>query len=121
MTTQKTLKGYFLHLPSQYMFALCKFKCANHKLPIVTGRYEGLSIDDRICTLCTTNETGDEFHYLYKCSYFNDLRVRFLKRRYYTHPSMEKTQQLFNVTNKKEMLNLAKFIYQIIQHFNENQ
>ena len=117
MTTQKKLKGYLLNLPSQYMFSLCKFKCANHKLPIVTGRYEGTPIDDRICPLCDTNEIGDEFHYLYKCSYFTDLRSRCLKRRYYTRPNMEKTEQLFNVTNKKEVLNLAKLIYQIIQHF----
>ena len=102
------------------MFAVCKFKCANHKLPIVTGRYQGLDIDDRICTLCDTNEIGDEFHYLYKCTHFNDLRSRYLKSRYYTHPNMEKTKQLFNVTNKKEMLNLAKFIYQIVQHFKTN-
>ena len=120
MTTQKSLKKYLINLPSQYMFAVCKFKCANHKLPIVTGRYQGLDIDDRICTLCDTNEIGDEFHYLYKCTHFNDLRSRHLKRRYYTHPNMEKTKQLFNVTNKKEMLNLAKFIYQIVQHFKTN-
>ena len=39
MTTQKKLQNYFLKLPSQYMYAICKFKCANHKLPIVIGRY----------------------------------------------------------------------------------
>ena len=117
MTTQKQLKRYLLSLPSQYMFALCKFKCVNHKLPIVTGRYEGLSIDERICTLCDTLEVGDEFHFLYNCTYFNDLRSRCLKRYYYTHPNMEKTKQLFNVTNKRELLNLAKFIYQVVEKF----
>ena len=102
------------------MFALCKFKCANHKLPIVTGRYNGLPIDERTCTLCNTNEIGDEFHYLYKCVYFNDLRVKYLKRYYYTHPNMYKTEKLFNVENKKETLNLSKFIYHIMQYFKRN-
>ena len=120
MNTQKILKEYLVNLPSQYMFALCKFKCANHKLPIVVGRYEGLSIDDRICTLCDRNDIGDEFHYLFKCNHFNDFRVKYLKIYYYTHPNMEKTHQLFNVTNKKEMLNLSKFIYQIVEHFKHN-
>ena len=75
MTTQKKLKSYLVNLPSQYMFAFCKFKCANHKFPIVTGRYNGLPIDERICTLCNMNEIGDEFHYLYKCVHFNDINV----------------------------------------------
>ena len=120
MTTQKKLKSYLINLPSQYMFAFCKFKCANHKFPIVTGRYNGLPIDERICTLCNMNEIGDEFHYLYKCIHFNDVRLKYLKRYYYTHPSMEKTEQLFNIKNKKKTLNLAKFIYQIVQYFKNN-
>ena len=89
-------------------------------LPFKNGITFNIQTDDRICTLCDTNEIGDEFYYLYKCTHFNDLRSRYLKRRYYTHPNMEKTKQLFNVTNKKEMLNLAKFIYQIVQHFKTN-
>ena len=102
------------------MFALCKFKCANHKLPIVTGRYEGLPVDERICTLCDIPDVGDEFHYLFKCNYFNDLRTRCLNTQYYIHPNMEKTKQLFNVSNKTELLNLAKFIYQIVYKFKNN-
>ena len=102
------------------MFALCKFKCTNHKLPIVTGRYQGIPVDERICTLCDIPDVGDEFHYLYKCSYFNDLRIRCLNRQYYINPNMEKTEQLFNVSNKTELLNLAKFIYQIVYKFKNN-
>ena len=120
MNTQKKLKEYLLNLPSQYKFALCKFKCASHKLPIVAGRYAGLAIDERICTLCDTNEIGDEYHYLYQCSYFNVDRSKYLKRYYYINPNMHKTLQLFNVTDKKEILNLAKFTYQIIEHFRSN-
>ena len=120
MTTKKQLKSYLLNLPSQYMFALCKFKCHSHKLPIATGRFVGLSVDDRICPLCNTNDVGDEYHYLYKCNYFKEPRAKFLKRHYYTNPNMEKTEQLFNTSNKKEMLNLAKFVYQIVQQFKNN-
>ena len=120
MNTQKKLKEYLLNLPSQYKFALCKFKCASHKLPIVAGRYAGLAIDDRMCTLCDTNEIGDEYHYLYQCSYFNVDRSKYLKKYYYINPNMHKTLQLFNVTDKKEILNLAKFTYQIIEHFKSN-
>ena len=53
MNTQKILKEYLVNLPSQYMFALCKLKCANYKLPSVVGRYEGLPIDNRTCPFVT--------------------------------------------------------------------
>ena len=117
MTTHKQLQNYLIKLPSQYMYALCKFKCANHKLPIVIGRYTGIAIDDRKCTLCKLNEIGDEFHYLFKCTFFNDDRNKYIKRYYYVQPNMNKMTQLFNTTNNKDILNLGKFTYNIIQQF----
>ena len=117
MTTHKKLQNYFIKLPSQYMYAICKFKCANHKLPIVIGRYTEVAIDDRKCTLCSLNEIGDEFHYLFKCTFFNDDRAKYVKSHYYMHPNMNKMTQLFNATSRKEILNLGKFTYNIIQHF----
>ena len=117
MTTHKKLQNYFIKLPSQYMYAICKFKCANHKLPIVIGRYTGVALDNRICTLCNLSEIGDEFHYLFKCSFFNEDRFKYVKRYYYSQPNTHKMTQLFNATSNKEILNLGKFIYNIIQHF----
>jgi len=117
MTTHKQLQNYFNKLPSQYRYALCKFKCANHKLPIVTGRYAGIVIDDRKCTLCSQNEIGDEFHYLFKCTFFNEDRNKYMKRYYYVQPNMDKMTKLFNTTNNKDTLNLGKFTYNIIQQF----
>ena len=69
MTEQKKLQDYLLKLPDQYMYALCKLKCVNHKMPIVTGRYANIPAEDRICNLCQLNEKGDEYHYLLKCPF----------------------------------------------------
>ena len=117
MTVQKQLQKYLVKLPRQYMYAMCKLKCANHKMPIVIGRYSNIPVDERICNICQLNEIGDEFHYLFKCSYFNEHRCKFVKRYYYIHPNMHKMTQLFNDTNDKELINLAKFINIIITHF----
>ena len=79
MTEHKQLQPYLLSLPSQYMYAMCKFKCANHRMPIVSGRYSGISVDDRKCELCDLNDhynkIGDEFHYLFNCPFFREHRV----------------------------------------------
>merc|ERR1712082_74587 len=39
MTVAKKTQTYILKLPKKYVYILCKFKCANHRLPIVEGRY----------------------------------------------------------------------------------
>jgi hypothetical protein len=39
-----------------------KFKCANIKFSIETGRWEDIDRNDRIYTFCRENN-GDEFHY----------------------------------------------------------
>ena len=121
MTESKQLQKYLLQLPSQYMYAMCKFKCANHRMPIVSGRYSGISVDERKCELCDLddhyNTNGDEFHYLFNCPFFREDRVRHIKRYYYTSPNTYKMTQLFNYVSKREMLELGKFIYIIINYF----
>ena len=117
MTNCRKLQDYLINLPSQYMYALCKFKCANHKMPIVTGRYSGIPLDDRKCTLCDLNEVGDEFHYLFKCEKFNEQRIRYIHSYYYTNPNMFKFEKLFNEASGRDLLNLSKFTYNIILHF----
>ena len=119
MSDRKHLQEYLLRLPSQYMYAICKFKCANHRMPIVEGRYANVDVDNRTCNLCNLNpkEIGDEFHYLFNCPFFREDRVRYIKRFFYTNPNMFKMTQLFNYVNYKEMLNLGKFVYVILNHF----
>ena len=117
MAVEKQLQEYLKVLPSQYMYAMCKFRCVNSKIPSIVGRYSNQPIEDRTCTLCESNEIGDEFHYLFECSEFNDIRVKYIKKYYYNHPSAYKMNKLFNESNYKQLLNLGKFIYEVIQKF----
>ena len=116
MTDQKALQKYF-NLPRQHMYALCKFKCANSRIPTITGRYSNKPLEDRTCTVCESNEIGDEFHYLFKCSKFKDERVKYIKAYFINNPSGYKMNKLFNEPNKRQMLNLAKFVGEIMQEF----
>ena len=117
MTIVKKTQNYILKLPKQYVYALCKFKCANHRMPIVNGRYANIPVEERVCTLCQTNKLGDEFHYLFECPFFRTQRATHLPRYYYTLPNMHKMMQLFESSDTKEMLNLAKFTDIIIRQF----
>ena len=101
----------------KYVYILCKFKCANHRLPIVEGRYTVIPVHERTCTLCTTNDIGDEFHYLFNCAFFHAQRVKYIFRYYYTHPSTQKMMQLFESPDYQEMVKLAKFADIIMSQF----
>ena len=117
MTVSKQTQKYILKLPKRYAYALCKLKCANHRMPIVTGRYQKIPVHERICTLCQMRDIGDEFHYLFKCTFFHAQRAKFIMQYYYTHPNMQKMQQLFESTDYNDILNLAKFAEIIVRQF----
>ena len=116
MTQDKQLQKYF-KLPRKYMHAICQFKCANSKIPVIMGRYTNKPIDDRSCTLCDSNVLGDEFHYLFQCSKFHDERIIYINRYYFNFPNVPKMISLFNESSNKELLKLAKFIYIIMEEF----
>ena len=117
VTVQKELQYYLLNLPEKYAYDLCKFRCGNHKLPIVRGRFQNLTIDERVCRLCQLNDVGDEFHYVLRCPFFHENRKKFVKKYYYCNPNTLKMTQLFSYKNYKTMLNLAKFTKIIMDYF----
>ena len=66
------METYLLKLPVSLRIPLTKFRVSNHKLPIGRGRYENLGRSERKCNVC--HVLGDEFHFLFQCSIFNDER-----------------------------------------------
>jgi hypothetical protein len=59
---------------------LAQLRCGILPLKLETGRYVGLRVDERICTLCTDNVVEDETHFILKCSRYNDLRVNLISK-----------------------------------------
>ena len=108
------LERYLIKLPFSLRLSLTRFRCANHRLPIVTGRYAGIERDNRVCNFCDTNKIGDEFHYLFECPKLKADRLKFIKPYYRIRPNALKMMQLFNSENSKELINLAKFCRKIM-------
>ena len=50
------------------------FRMCNNVLPIEKGRWLRQDINNRKCTLCNTNEVGDECHCTFKCPLFTEDR-----------------------------------------------
>ena len=94
---------------------VCKFRCGSNRLPIISGRYEGIPRSSRLCTLCSVGLIGDEFHYMFQCEYFTEERKVFIPKKYINRPNTLKMNELFNTKNMKVLFKLAKFVKVILQ------
>ena len=59
-----------LALPPNLSRPLCTFRICNHRLPTQQGTYSGIDRRERFCSPYDYNDIGDEFHYLFKCTFF---------------------------------------------------
>jgi len=57
------------------------FRMCNNVLPIEKGRWLWQDIKNRKCTLCNTNEVGDECQYIFKRPLFTENRNAILPTR----------------------------------------
>jgi hypothetical protein len=72
-----------------------RFRLSSHILEIERGRYKkpvAVPINERKCKIC--NKLEDEFHFLFECSLYKDIRSPYIKRFYYNMPSIPKTISL---------------------------
>ncbi|CAG2188170.1 unnamed protein product [Mytilus edulis] len=105
---------YLSVLPSDLRMYLCKFRCLSNKLPIETGRFFNIDRTERHCNLCNANELGDDFHYLFKCTFFNNVRAKFLPLNICNNPNVLKFKELMNTSDLFTLTGIAKFCKSVI-------
>ena len=111
------LESYLITLPRRFYIPLIKFRTANYKLPMETGRWDDSSIEERKCRICNKNDVGDDFHYLLICPYFEYDRSQLLKRHFYIRPNILKYKELLTSNNTNILTNLSKFSNIIMNKF----
>jgi hypothetical protein len=113
--TNTDFEHYLTKLPQTLSLNILKFRTSNHRLPVETGRWEGMPYEQRFCYKCTENLLGDEKHYIFKCPFYNTERRLLIDHKYnHMHPDFA-IRTLFTSNNIKELVNLGKFI-RIILH-----
>ena len=103
------MEKYIQVLPDMYILSLVKFRSCNHKLEIEIGRHNGIQQQNRKCKACNMNEIGDEYHFIFECPAYADLRKKFLPRKYLHSRSMFTLCQLMSNTKKCVMLSIAEY------------
>jgi hypothetical protein len=89
---------------------ITKFRLSNHLLNIEIGRHHKVNKSERLFTCCNLHDIEGEFHFILKCPLYSDLRKQFLKKYYYSRPSVFKLMQLLSTNNVSELLKLGKFL-----------
>jgi len=111
-------EDYFKILPFNLATTYCKFRCMNHRMPIESGRFMNIERNQRFCLLCNNNLIGDEFHYIFNCSFFNIERKKYVNEYFTKHPNAIKFKDLMNSKDKSVLLKLSVFCKKIIQGCN---
>ena len=67
-------------LPREHRSILAQIRSGTLPLKIETGRFMGIKLDDRLCTVCDEGIVEDEKHFLLECNRYNDERSVFLNK-----------------------------------------
>ena len=101
---------------AKYRNSLSRFILSSHNLAVESGRWHkprSIPFDDRKCNVCAVLE--DEFHMLFECVLYKDLRKKYIKRYFWNRPSMFKLQALFQSHNENILRNLGIFIHKAFE------
>ena len=77
----------------KHSIQLCRFQCANHRLPIVSGRYASIDRNKRLCKLCNFQLIGDIFSYIFICPALCYERSKHVKKHFINRPNVQKMKQ----------------------------
>ena len=100
-------------IPSNYKRLISKFRLSSHNLAIETGRYNNISMNDRLCKFCNT-DIEDEFHFVLICPNYSEIRKKYIKPFYWKYPSVYKLVQLFNLENTTQLCKLGKYLVKAV-------
>ena len=109
------MENYLHCMDPVYIHNLIKLRTRTHQLPVTKNRFNSNNVDVS-CNLCCCGDVGDEFHYLFKCTYFNDMRTIYLPDNY--HFIEHNCHELFQ-NNETTLTNLARFFKKIMAHFKQ--
>ena len=107
---------YLYTLSKKRAINFLKFRTANHRLLVETGRYTNIDYQDRIRPLCH-KDVGDMFHYLLSCPNFKTERKRYLLPSDYRKPSMLTYIKIMTTKNQNLLNHISDFTSLIMKKF----
>ena len=81
-------------------------------LAVEVGRYTGIPEEQRLCVVCDLGVVEDEFHFMFHCPMYNNLRLSLFEKMQDKNPDLFWMSEchMLNWLFNKEVFVLAKFI-----------
>ena len=117
------LSDYLTQLDAKKRVPITKFLTRNHYLPVNANKFKKADepAKSTVCALCTRGETGDELHYLFRCSAFDGIRkyhpILLNSNLLTVDEAKGKFGEVFTCTDSKVLSNLSIFIDEIMDTF----
>ena len=95
---------------------MSRLRCSSHKLKVEAGRLQKPTktpFDQRKCIYC--NNIEDEFHFLFECCLYTDIRKKYVKKYYWKNPNILKFIELLKTENKSIIKNVSMFIHKAFE------
>jgi hypothetical protein len=73
-----------------------------------TGRWVGLPKTERICQFCNLHMIEDEYHFVFICPLYTDLRIKYIRNS--NIYSMQTFYQLLSTRNTQVLVNVYTFV-----------
>ena len=80
-------------------------------LAVEVGRYTGIPEEQRLCVVCDLGVVEDEFHFMFHCPLYNNLRLSLFEKMQDKNPDLFWMSEchMLNWLFNKEVFVLAKF------------
>ncbi len=59
---------------------LAQYRCGILPLEIEPGRWQNKPVEERICKFCESGEVKNEFHFIFSCTLYNNIRATFFTK-----------------------------------------
>ena len=70
-----------------------------------------LERNERLCHLYSNGDIEDEYHFVFICSIYKELRAKYFSAYYRRNPSVAKFIELMNSDNSKTIQGLSCYVY----------
>ena len=102
-------ENYLDIIPRHLRFYFTRLRASIFPLRIQIGRYgrNRVTREQRHCQCCEDLDIEHEYHFICICNVYSEIRKKYLKRYYFTHPSVYKYHQLLKSSNRQDNLNIT--------------
>ena len=68
------------NIPKYHRSLIAKLRIGTLPIKLERGRYAGIPVADRICEMCSSGTVEDEYHFVFECSKYADIRKNWAEK-----------------------------------------